>query len=93
MAHAISCLKAIGVMPWIEPSGGLFLWRKLPGDIDAARIARRALADDVLLAPGNVFSVSQSARGFMRFNVAMMEDPKILRVLESAINQTVSDRR
>ena len=52
-----------------------------------ARVEGRALADDVLFAPGNVFSVSQSAGSFMRFNVAMMEDPKIFRVLQSAMTE------
>jgi DNA-binding transcriptional MocR family regulator len=82
MTRAIARLKGVGVMPWLAPSAGLFLWCKLPGNLDAADVARRALADDVLLAPGNVFSVSQSARSFMRFNVAMMEQQKIFSVLE-----------
>ena len=88
MARAIKRLQAIGVVPWIEPSGGLFLWCTLPNALDAADIARRALADDVLLAPGNVFSVAQSAGSYMRFNVAMMEDPKIFRVLENAMTES-----
>jgi len=71
---------------------GLFLWCKLPDAIDAADVARRALADDVLFAPGNVFSVSQSAGSFMRFNVAMMEDPKIFRVLQSAMTECARTR-
>jgi DNA-binding transcriptional MocR family regulator len=93
MARTLRRLKGIGVMPWIEPSGGLFVWCRLPDAIDAADIARRALADDVLFAPGNVFSVSQSAGGFMRFNVAMMEDPKILRVLEGAMTESARASR
>jgi len=88
MARTTKRLKAIGVMPWIEPAGGIFLWCTLPDAIDTAEVARRALADDVLFAPGNVFSVAQSAGNFMRFNVAMMEDPKILRVLESAMTES-----
>ena len=87
MDRSIKRLKNIGVTPWIEPAAGLFLWCKLPDDIDAAMVARRALADEVLFAPGNVFSVSQSAGSFMRFNVAMMEDPKIFRILQSAMKE------
>jgi DNA-binding transcriptional MocR family regulator len=87
MDRTIKRLKAIGVIPWIEPTAGLFLWGRLPDAVDAADVARRALADDVLFAPGNLFSVSQSASGFMRFNVSRMGDPKIFRVLESAISE------
>jgi DNA-binding transcriptional MocR family regulator len=92
MERTIKRLKGIGVMPWIEPAAGLFLWCKLPDAIDAADVARRALADDVLFAPGNVFSVAQSAGSFMRFNVAMMEDPKIFRVLQSAMTECAVKR-
>ncbi|HLZ98143.1 MAG TPA: aminotransferase class I/II-fold pyridoxal phosphate-dependent enzyme [Steroidobacteraceae bacterium] len=87
MDRTIKRLKSIGVVPWTVPAAGLFVWCKLPDMIDAADVARRALADDVLFAPGNVFSVSQSAGSFMRFNVAMMEDPKIFRVLQSAMTE------
>jgi DNA-binding transcriptional MocR family regulator len=87
MDRTIKRLKGMGVMPWIEPAAGLFLWCKLPDAIDAADVARRALADDILFAPGNLFSVSQSAGSFMRFNVARMDDPKILRVLQGAIGE------
>jgi DNA-binding transcriptional MocR family regulator len=92
MDRTIKRLKGMGVMPWIEPAAGLFLWCKLPDAIDAADVARRALAEDVLFAPGNVFSVSQSAGSFMRFNVAMMEDPRIFRVLQSAMTECARSR-
>ena len=80
-------LDALGIRPWVEPRGGMFLWCALPEGLDAAEVARRALVEDVVLAPGNVFSVSQSARGFMRFNVAQCSgNPSIFRVLARAMN-------
>jgi DNA-binding transcriptional MocR family regulator len=94
MDRTIKRLKGIGIVPWIEPAAGLFLWCRLPEAIDAADVARRALSDDVLFAPGNVFSVTQSATSFMRFNVAMMQDPRIFRVLQSAMSEcTGADHR
>ena len=93
MHRTIKRLRGIGIIPWIEPAAGLFLWCKLPEAIDAADVARRALADDVLFAPGNVFSVSQSAGSFMRFNVAMMEEPKIFRVLQGAMTERSGSTR
>ncbi len=85
MDKAIKRLRGIGVTPWIEPAAGFFLWAALPDAIDAAVIARRALAEDIIFAPGNVFSVSQSAASFLRFNVTMLDDPRILRFLEKAM--------
>jgi DNA-binding transcriptional MocR family regulator len=92
MTRASERLKAIGVTAWIEPTAGLFIWCRLPDGIDATAVARRALADDVLLAPGNLFSVSQSAGNFMRFNVARMGDAKIFRVLQNAISDCAKNK-
>jgi DNA-binding transcriptional MocR family regulator len=43
------------------------------------------LRENVVLAPGDVFSVSQSASGFMRFNVAQMGAPSVFAALERAM--------
>jgi len=65
-------LDALGIRPWTQPRGGFYLWCRLPDGRDAAEIAKTALREGVVLAPGNVFSVTQSASDFMRFNVAQM---------------------
>lgn len=78
-------LRALGLKPFLEPRGGMFLWCTLPDGLDAADVARRALADNVVLAPGNVFSVSQTATRFLRFNVAQSSDPRVFAALERAM--------
>ncbi|HEV7368634.1 PLP-dependent aminotransferase family protein [Arenibaculum sp.] len=85
MGQTSARLKAIGIEPWIEPRAGMFLWCRLPDGLDAADVARKALAEGIVLAPGNVFSLSQSAGSFMRFNVAQSADPRIFRLLEGEI--------
>ena len=85
MAKAGIKLKASGLTPFIEPEAGMFLWCRLPDGLDAAQVARKALADKVVLAPGNAFSLAQSCSGFLRFNVAQSLDPKIFTVLERAM--------
>ncbi|WP_404710165.1 PLP-dependent aminotransferase family protein [Sphingomonas sp. MMS24-J13] len=84
-AKAIRRLKAIGITPWIEPQAGIFLWGRLPDGVDAAVVTRRAFERDVVLAPGNVFSVAQTAGNHMRFNAAMMGDDRVFEVLEEAM--------
>jgi DNA-binding transcriptional MocR family regulator len=81
-------LAARGIEPWIVPRGGFYLWCRMPNGLDAAEVARAALRDDVVLAPGNVFSPSQSAFDFMRFNVAQMTDPRVFTVVERALAGT-----
>ncbi|MBD9371640.1 PLP-dependent aminotransferase family protein [Rhizobium sp. ARZ01] len=80
-------LKDLGVMPWLEPQAGMFLWCRLPDDADAADVARAALERNIVLAPGNAFSVSQSARNFMRFNVSQALDARVFDVLRDALQQ------
>lgn len=80
-------LEKLGITPWHMPNGGIFIWAELPDQIDAARIARHALKDGVILAPGNVFSHSQTATHFMRFNVAQSGNPHIFEVLATALDK------
>ncbi len=84
--EAGSKLAALGIRPWVEPRGGFYLWCNLPDGHDAADVARAALSENVVLAPGNVFSLSQSATEFMRFNVAQMADPRVFAVLAHALH-------
>jgi DNA-binding transcriptional MocR family regulator len=49
-------------------------------------IARQCMEEDVILAPGNVFSISESAASFLRFNVAQMADERSLVVLRHAMD-------
>lgn len=78
-------LGDLGIAPWLMPRGGFYLWCTLPDGRDAAALARAALAENVVLAPGNVFSVSQGAASFMRFNVAQMGQPRIYDTLRRAL--------
>ncbi|MGL4290573.1 MAG: PLP-dependent aminotransferase family protein [Phreatobacter sp.] len=78
-------LKDFGLTPWVEPRAGMLLWANLAPGIDAADVARRALAERLVLAPGNAFSPSQSASGYLRFNVAQCADPRVFTALGRAI--------
>ncbi len=92
MGETTARLKAIGIAPWIEPQAGMFLWARLPDGLDATDVAQRALAENIVLAPGNAFSLSPSAGRFLRFNVAQSLDPKLFRMLERAIaGRTIGD--
>ena len=86
--HAIATrLEPLGIRPWLMPRGGFYLWCRLPEGQDSTTLARRALEERVVLAPGNVFSVSQTATPFLRFNVAQSYDPRILAALKRALDR------
>ncbi len=80
-------LHRLGIEPVLLPRGGFNLWCRLPDGMDSTPVAQAAVAEGVVFAPGNVFSVSQGAAGFMRFNVAHMIEPRVYTVLEAAMKR------
>ena len=86
MSKVNSQLKSLGIEPWLVPQSGMFLWSRLPDEINAADIARDALSKNIVLAPGNVFSLSQSATSFLRFNVSQCQDDRIFETLRTSIS-------
>ncbi|MDV7211814.1 aminotransferase-like domain-containing protein [Azotobacter beijerinckii] len=84
-SETIARLGAIGVAPWIVPQAGMFVWCRLPQGVDAADVARSCLKENVVLAPGNVFSQSSNAGSFLRFNVAQSLDGRVFDTLARAL--------
>jgi DNA-binding transcriptional MocR family regulator len=80
-------LRRVGIEPWLMPRGGYQLWCRLPEGCDSAEVARAALEENVVLAPGNVFSAAQTASQMMRFNVAHCDDPRLMPVLQRALGR------
>ncbi len=78
-------LAALGIRPWLEPRGGFGLWCELEEGLQGAALARAALREGLVLAPGDVFSVSATASNFMRFNVAQMATPPVFEALGRAV--------
>lgn len=81
----IARLQAMGILPWLEPQAGMFLWCRLPAGRDAATLSRLCLKEGVVLAPGNAFSQSRSAGDFLRFNASQSTDERIFEVLAQAL--------
>ncbi len=82
--EALGELEGLGIRAWTLPRGGFYLWCRLPDGRDATEVAKAALRERVVLAPGNVFSVGQSATDFMRFNAAQTSG-EVFRVLREVM--------
>lgn len=50
------------------PEGGYQLWVELPGTVDALTLYRQALARDIWIAPGPLFSARRALRHHVRLN-------------------------
>jgi DNA-binding transcriptional MocR family regulator len=51
-----------------RPAGGYFLWIECAPGVDSLDVHRRALAMDISIAPGPIFSARQQFRSFLRIN-------------------------
>jgi DNA-binding transcriptional MocR family regulator len=85
--EAADRLGQVGIEPWLMPRGGFYLWCRLPDGVDSAQLAQATIDEGIVLAPGNVFSVSQSASRHMRFNVAHMQEPRIYATIAAAMRK------
>ena len=80
-------LREAGLKPWVVPRAGMYLWCELPEGLDAAEIARAALTENIVLAPGNVFSPARMAGRFLRFNVTQCGDRRVFAFLREAVGK------
>lgn len=51
-------------------NSGYFLWLELPESMDAGELTAQALAHQISIAPGKMFSTSDTWKRFFRFNTA-----------------------
>jgi DNA-binding transcriptional MocR family regulator len=64
-----------------QPQGGFVLWVELPEGIDSFALARRALRQNVSIAPGPLFSASGKFGNFVRLSAARVWDARMERAL------------
>ncbi|MGE8295351.1 MAG: GntR family transcriptional regulator MpaR [Pseudomonas sp.] len=65
-----------------RPSGGYFLWFEFPERLDSLQLLRLALAQGISLAPGPIFSASQSFRHCARLNYGHPWNPRSEQAME-----------
>ena len=73
-------MERIGARINFNTPAGMFIWTDMGCDTNL--LTEKAMAEGYLLAPGSLFSPNQLPSTNMRFNVAAMGDPGLLRFLE-----------
>jgi DNA-binding transcriptional MocR family regulator len=79
-------LERVGLTLDNSPAAGMFLWADTGCDSNV--LTEKGLEHGYLFAPGSLFSPNQLPSTRMRFNVANMADPGLLRFLEREIGRT-----
>ncbi|MCB1882999.1 MAG: PLP-dependent aminotransferase family protein [Geminicoccaceae bacterium] len=74
--------ERIGLEAFVEPRDGMFVWARFPHVEDSMRLAKVAQQDGVVLAPGTVFRPHLEPSPWMRFNVAVCDNPRVQDRLE-----------
>ncbi len=80
--NVVSAFERIGLELFAEPPGGMFLWARIPGVADSLPLAEHSLQEGYMLAPGSVFRPHLERSPWMRFNVAVCEEPRVQEWLE-----------
>lgn len=66
-----------------RPEGGYFLWVELPREVDALKLHRLALSQQISLAPGHLFSADRSFTHFVRINYGHPDDKRFEAALKT----------
>ncbi len=98
---ALELLRGAGMQIFVEPKAGNLLWARFPRIDDTRRLAAQARDQGVILGIGDAFRPNLEPSPWMRFNVALCDDPRLSRFLnqiqtsdpEPGIGQHEIDRR
>jgi 2-aminoadipate transaminase len=77
-------------MSWTKPSGGLFLWVKLPPEVDRARLQELASARGIVYATGQAFHTANDNVAYLRLAFGWIDTDDIpdgIRALAECVRQ------
>lgn len=72
--------------------GGLFLWGRVPGDVDVGLLVQDAYQNNILLARGSTFSATRHYDSYIRFNAVISQSPEVSAYLVDRL-QTLAQGR
>ncbi|HEX8406606.1 MAG TPA: PLP-dependent aminotransferase family protein [Duganella sp.] len=84
-AKAVRQMERVGLKVDLASPAGMFVWAD--AGCDTSVLTERAMAENLLLAPGSLFSPAQLPSTRMRLNVAAMQEPEVWRFLERELGK------
>jgi DNA-binding transcriptional MocR family regulator len=86
--EVVRAFERIGLELFVEPADGMFVWARFPHIEDSLVLAETAQQRGLMLAPGTVFRPHLERSPWMRFNVAVCEEPRV----QALLGQLASSR-
>ncbi|MBS1062192.1 PLP-dependent aminotransferase family protein [Gluconobacter wancherniae] len=80
-----SSLRTAGLEIFTRPEGGMFLWARFQNRVNPVEVSRKAAEQNIMLAPGFLFSPDQTPTPWLRFNASQMDNPRLFSFLSNAI--------
>lgn len=69
---------------YVKPEGGLFIWCKLPDDVDMLEFVAKAIEKKVAVVPGSAFLVDDTSKTqYIRLNFSTPSDEGIIKGLKA----------
>jgi DNA-binding transcriptional MocR family regulator len=88
---ALALFDSVGAEVFVRSPSSLYLWAALPGIDDSLALAKRLLADRIVIAPGRVFRVDSALPSrWGRYNVGAVSDPRFAAALRAIAAQARS---
>ncbi|USX28826.1 PLP-dependent aminotransferase family protein [Oxalobacteraceae bacterium OTU3CINTB1] len=84
-AKAVRQMERVGLKVDVASPAGMFVWAD--AGCDTSVLTERAMAANLLLAPGSLFSPAQLPSTRMRLNVAAMQEPGVWQFLEQQLGK------
>ena len=73
---------------WNIPSGGYYVWLKLNIDVSSDKLFKEAIAQNILINPGNIYSFEQNSYVRLSYSYASLDQLEIgLRKLSEIIGK------
>jgi DNA-binding transcriptional MocR family regulator len=82
LSTAVLRLEENGWEVFDEPSGGNFVWTRVPGIEDSMVLVDHALKFGITLAPGSYYRPNGETSPWVRINTAHADDPRAIRFFE-----------
>jgi DNA-binding transcriptional MocR family regulator len=83
--NVMRAFERIGLESFVEPAEGMFVWARFPHIDDSLALAESSKRQGIMLAPGAIFRPHLEPSPWMRFNVAVCEDTRVQRWLQTQL--------